>query len=30
MYPTSELASNSANVPAQSIADAFNVGPFWK
>jgi hypothetical protein len=30
MYPTSELASNSANVPAQSVADVFNVGPFWK
>ncbi len=30
MYPTSELASNSANVPAESIADVFNIGPFWK
>jgi hypothetical protein len=30
MYPTSELASNSANVPAQSVADVFNIGPFWK
>lgn len=30
MYPTSELASNSANVPSQSAADSFNIGPFWK
>ena len=30
MYPTSELASNSANVPAQSVNDVFTTGPFWK
>jgi hypothetical protein len=30
MYPTSELASNSANVPAQTVSDAFNTAPFWK
>ncbi|WP_320815243.1 SusD/RagB family nutrient-binding outer membrane lipoprotein [Flavobacterium sp.] len=30
MYPTSELASNSANVPAQTVNDAFTTAPFWK
>ena len=30
MYPTSELASNSANVPAQSVNDVFTTGVFWK
>lgn len=30
LYPTSELASNSANVPSQSVSDAFNTAPFWK
>ena len=30
MYPTSELASNSANVPAQTINDSFTTAPFWK
>ena len=30
MYPTSELASNSANVPAQTVNDVFTTGPFWK
>lgn len=30
MYPTSELASNSANVPVQSVNDAFTTAPFWK
>merc|ERR1712071_481790 len=28
MYPTSELSSNSANVPAQSANDAFTTAPF--
>lgn len=30
MYPTSELASNSANVPSQSANDSFTTAPFWK
>lgn len=30
MYPTSEYASNSANVPLQTSNDAFTTGPFWK
>lgn len=30
MYPVSEYTSNTANVPAQSTADAFNTAPFWK
>ncbi|UOK42584.1 MULTISPECIES: SusD/RagB family nutrient-binding outer membrane lipoprotein [Flavobacterium] len=29
MYPISEYASNSANVPVQSISDAYNTAPFW-
>lgn len=29
MYPVSELASNSSNVPAQSMADVYNAGAFW-
>ncbi|MBP9849492.1 MAG: SusD/RagB family nutrient-binding outer membrane lipoprotein [Flavobacterium sp.] len=29
MYPTSELTSNTANVPSQSSASAFSTGPFW-
>ena len=29
MYPSSESISNSANVPAQTSADAFAAGPFW-
>lgn len=29
LYPTSEAVANSANVPAQSQATAFNSGPFW-
>ncbi|GAA3772343.1 SusD/RagB family nutrient-binding outer membrane lipoprotein [Corallibacter vietnamensis] len=29
MYPSSELVSNSANVPQQSSADVFATGPFW-
>ncbi|MQP25555.1 SusD/RagB family nutrient-binding outer membrane lipoprotein [Flavobacterium sp. LMO8] len=30
MYPTSELASNSANVPALSVNQSFTTAPFWK
>lgn len=30
MYPTSEYTSNSANVPAQTAANCFATGPFWK
>lgn len=30
MYPTSELASNSANVPSQTSNDSFTTAPFWK
>ena len=30
MYPTSELASNSANVPAVSVNQSFTTAPFWK
>lgn len=30
MYPTSEYASNSANVPVQTTNDAFTTAPFWK
>lgn len=30
MYPTSELASNSANVPSQTANDSFTTAPFWK
>ncbi|WP_081709377.1 SusD/RagB family nutrient-binding outer membrane lipoprotein [Flavobacterium cauense] len=29
MYPISEYASNSANVPVQTISDAYNTAPFW-
>lgn len=29
MYPTSELTSNTANVPSQTSASAFSTGPFW-
>lgn len=29
MYPISEYASNSANVPVQTIQDAYNTAPFW-
>jgi hypothetical protein len=29
MYPQSEYTANSANVPVQSQADAFNNGVFW-
>jgi hypothetical protein len=29
MYPISEYASNSANVPVQTIPDAYNTAPFW-
>jgi hypothetical protein len=29
MYPQSEYTANSANVPVQSQADAFNSGVFW-
>lgn len=30
MYPTSELASNSANVPALTVNQSFTTAPFWK
>lgn len=30
MYPVSELARNSDNVPSQGAQDAFNNPPFWK
>ena len=30
LYPSSEYARNSANVPATTTADAFNNPPFWK
>lgn len=29
MYPVSEIASNTANVPAQTVNDVYNSGPFW-
>ncbi|ESU29293.1 hypothetical protein FLJC2902T_06890 [Flavobacterium limnosediminis JC2902] len=29
MYPISEIASNTANVPAQSVTDCYTSGPFW-
>ncbi|WP_417290215.1 SusD/RagB family nutrient-binding outer membrane lipoprotein [Corallibacter sp.] len=29
MYPSSELVSNSGNVPQQTSADVFATGPFW-
>jgi hypothetical protein len=30
MYPTSELASNSANVPPLTVNQSFTTAPFWK
>lgn len=30
MYPTSELASNSANVPTVTVNQSFTTAPFWK
>ena len=30
LYPSSEVARNSANVPAQTIEDAFNKKIFWQ
>lgn len=30
MYPTSELTSNTANVPSQTPASVFSTGPFWE
>jgi len=29
MYPVSEIASNTANVPAQTVTDCYTSGPFW-
>lgn len=29
MYPNSELATNSANVPVLTMTDAYNTAPFW-
>tara|TARA_R110002051_G_scaffold320565_1_gene406122 strand:- start:2545 stop:3999 length:1455 start_codon:yes stop_codon:yes gene_type:complete len=30
LYPASEVARNTANVPTQTVQDAFNSNPFWK
>lgn len=30
LYPSSEISSNSQNVPEQTSANAFNQPPFWK